>query len=74
MSVEAAFLLSSCFCQVNNLAEIVHLILEIPVQGRVAGFPFGSVGYVSLLFLLQRVGAVLVYCFKHLCVIYDEKL
>lgn len=40
----------------KKLAGIVNLMLGSPVQGRLAGF------------LLQRVGTVLVYCFKYPCV------
>lgn len=69
----STFKLFFYFCQARKLAGTVNLMLGSPVQGRLAGFPFCSAGYVSLLFLLQRAGTVLVYCFKYPCVIYDKK-
>lgn len=62
------------FCQVKKLAGIVNLMLGSPVQGRLAGFPFQSAGYISLLFLLQKVGRVLVYCFMYACVMGFDNL
>lgn len=56
-----------------KFAGIVSLVFWSPVWSRHTGFPFCSVGYVSLLFLLRKIETVLIYCSKCCGVIYDKE-
>jgi len=59
--------------RMKKYAGFASLVFGSPVQSRLAVFPFCSVGYVSLLFLLEKIGTVLIYCSKCLGVIYDKE-